>query len=234
MDLPDTEIDWTAYMQQIQLYLKGETNYANIKGDTGPLVYPGLHVYIYRALHAVTDHGNDIFRGQLVFALLYLISLSAVMATYRQAKVPPYIYPLLIMSKRLHSIFMLRMFNDCFTVLFLFLAIYSFQRRWWHVGSLFYSCGLGVKMNLLLVLPPLGFIFLQALGIDRSVTQTLLISQTQVSFIPCRQTETPWADRNQRACLHMSLCGRIGGLTLAMPFSWTGNSSTSGRLTGGS
>jgi alpha-1,3-mannosyltransferase len=74
-------------MQHIELYLKGETNYANINGETGPLVYPGLHVYVYRALHALTDHGRDIFRGQIIFALLYLVSLATVMATYRRAKV---------------------------------------------------------------------------------------------------------------------------------------------------
>ena len=34
----DTEIDWTAYMQQIRGYSLGERNYLKIKGDTGPLV----------------------------------------------------------------------------------------------------------------------------------------------------------------------------------------------------
>lgn len=34
----DTEIDWETYMIHIQLYLKGERNYGNITGPTGPLV----------------------------------------------------------------------------------------------------------------------------------------------------------------------------------------------------
>ncbi len=38
--IPDTEIDWKAYMQQIAQYRSGERDYALIKGDTGPLVYP--------------------------------------------------------------------------------------------------------------------------------------------------------------------------------------------------
>ena len=35
---PDTEIDWETYMYQVELYIKGERNYANISGPTGPLV----------------------------------------------------------------------------------------------------------------------------------------------------------------------------------------------------
>lgn len=99
----------------------------------------------------------------------------------RRRKAPPYVFPLLILSKRLHSIFILRLFNDCFTVFFLFLALYFYQKRSWTLGSTFFTCGLGVKMNVLLVLPALGFIFLQGIGIDKSVTQGILISQAQVN-----------------------------------------------------
>ena len=74
-------------MQQVKLYLKGERNYYNIEGDTGPLVYPGLHVYIYRSLYALTGHGENILVGQIIFALLYLTTLAIAMACYRRAKV---------------------------------------------------------------------------------------------------------------------------------------------------
>jgi alpha-1,3-mannosyltransferase len=83
----DTEIDWTTYMQHIEIYLKGEKDYEFIQGDTGPLVYPGLHVYIYRVLYALTDHGKNIFAAQIIFMALYLATLTLVMACYRQAKV---------------------------------------------------------------------------------------------------------------------------------------------------
>lgn len=33
-----TEIDWSTYMQQVQLVEKGERDYSRIQGDTGPLV----------------------------------------------------------------------------------------------------------------------------------------------------------------------------------------------------
>ena len=83
----DTEIDWIAYMQQVKQYLDGERDYMVIKGDTGPLVYPAAHVYIYTGLYRLTDGGKDIKRAQIIFMGLYLGVLSLVMACYRKAKV---------------------------------------------------------------------------------------------------------------------------------------------------
>lgn len=180
--IPYTEIDWVAYMQQVKLYLKGERNYYNIEGDTGPLVYPGLHVYIYRSLYALTGHGENILVGQIIFALLYLTTLAIAMACYRRAKVPPYVFPLLILSKRLHSIYMLRLFNDCFAVLFLWLAINYYQKRNWYLGTALISCGIGVKMSVLLSIPGVAFILLQSCGLERCVTMALLVAQTQGLF----------------------------------------------------
>ncbi|CAM9902486.1 unnamed protein product, partial [Hapterophycus canaliculatus] len=45
--LQDTEIDWVAYMQEVEGFLSGERNYLNLRGDTGPLVYPAGFVYAY-------------------------------------------------------------------------------------------------------------------------------------------------------------------------------------------
>ena len=73
-------------MQQIALYRSGERDYANIKGQTGPLVYPAGHVAIYDALYQLTDQGTNIFRAQCIFTVTYLASLSMVMACYRQTK----------------------------------------------------------------------------------------------------------------------------------------------------
>ena len=36
---PDTEIDWVAYMQEVEGFINGTWNYTELKGDTGPLVY---------------------------------------------------------------------------------------------------------------------------------------------------------------------------------------------------
>lgn len=167
-------------MQQITQYLAGERNYVKVYGDTGPLVYPAAHVYIYRFLHYLTNEGRDIRTAQLIFTALYLSSLTLVMLCYRQAKVPPYIFPLLVLSKRLHSVFLLRLFNDCFAVFFLFAAIYAYQKRMWTIGLLMYSVGLGIKMSLLLALPAVGMVLWHAVGRGRALKQAVLMAQVQV------------------------------------------------------
>ena len=85
----DTEIDWVAYMQQIQQYINGERDYAMIKGDTGPLVYPAMHVYIYRGLYEITQSGRNILLAQVCFSTLYIINLSLAMLCYIEAEVCP-------------------------------------------------------------------------------------------------------------------------------------------------
>jgi alpha-1,3-mannosyltransferase len=74
-------------MQQIALYLKGERDYLKISGDTGPLVYPGAHVWIYKQLYRLTDEGRDVQRAQYIFALVYLGTLAVVMRCYARARV---------------------------------------------------------------------------------------------------------------------------------------------------
>jgi alpha-1,3-mannosyltransferase len=87
---------------------------------------------------------------------------------------------MLILSKRLHSIFVLRLFNDCFAVFFLWVAIYIFQRRIWTLGSMAYSFGLGVKMSLLLALPAIGVMLFLARGVQASLKQVWLMFQLQI------------------------------------------------------
>lgn len=92
-------------------------------------------------------------------------------------------FPLLIMSKRLHSIFMLRCFNDCFAVLGLFTAIFCYQRDYWHLGSFIFATGMNVKMSLLLPLPAMGILMIQKLGSREAMTHAMIIFQTTVCAI---------------------------------------------------
>lgn len=85
--MADTEIDWKAYMEQVQQYIDGERDYTKIKGGTGPLVYPAAHVIIYWVLYHITDQGRNILLAQRVFGVLYLGTISVVMSCYRRAKV---------------------------------------------------------------------------------------------------------------------------------------------------
>ncbi|KAF2129311.1 glycosyltransferase family 58 protein [Dothidotthia symphoricarpi CBS 119687] len=180
--IPYTEIDWKSYMEQIAIYLKGERDYRKIEGATGPLVYPGAHVWVFKQLYALTDGGDNVLLAQYLFALLYLITLAVVFQCYQKAKVPPYVFPLLVLSKRLHSIFMLRCFNDCFALLGMFLAIFCYQRNQWHLGSFFYSTGLNIKMSLLLPLPAIGLIMIQKLGGREAMTQAMIMLQVSILY----------------------------------------------------
>ena len=74
-------------MEQVSQFLSGERDYTRIKGGTGPLVYPAGHVYIYTGLYYLTERGEDIFMAQQLFAMLFIATLTIVMACYWQAKV---------------------------------------------------------------------------------------------------------------------------------------------------
>ena len=51
----------------------------------------------------------------------------------------------------MHSIFVLRLFNDCFAMLFAYVAVLLFQSRRWVLGAAAFSLGVSVKMNVLLM-----------------------------------------------------------------------------------
>ena len=80
-------------MQQVEQFLAGERNYPSIKGATGPLVYPAIHVYAYSGLYYLTDHGKNILLAQCIFAALYLCALCLAMCCYRKAGVGTIVKP---------------------------------------------------------------------------------------------------------------------------------------------
>ena len=94
---------------------------------------------------------------------------------------PPYLFPLLILSKRLHSLFVLRLFNDCFAAGALFVAIYAYQKRMWTIGSIAFSLGVGVKMSLLLALPGVLMVLGQGMEVNRALRNGAIMAQIQVS-----------------------------------------------------
>ena len=117
-------------------------------------MYPAGFVYVYAALAKVT--GGNIFTGQIIFIGVYVVHLAVVLAVYVRARVvPPWILPVLCLSKRVHSIFVLRLFNDCVASLFAYLALLLLQSRRWVLGAAVLSAGVSVKMNVLLMVPPL-------------------------------------------------------------------------------
>merc|ERR1719412_3130882 len=73
-----TEIDWVAYMQEVEGVKNGTYDYSLLKGDTGPLVYPAGFVWIFTGLYYLTQSGTNIKLAQCFFAVLYLVTLALV------------------------------------------------------------------------------------------------------------------------------------------------------------
>ncbi|XP_023640551.1 dol-P-Man:Man(5)GlcNAc(2)-PP-Dol alpha-1,3-mannosyltransferase isoform X2 [Capsella rubella] len=142
--VPYTKIDWDAYMSQVSGFLGGERDYGNLKGDTGPLVYPAGFLYVYSAVQNLT--GGQVYSAQTDVVPWWALSL-------------------LCLSKRIHSIFVLRLFNDCFAMTLLHASVALFLYRKWHLGMVFFSGAVSIKMNVLLYAPPLLLLLLKAMHI---------------------------------------------------------------------
>jgi len=65
-------------------------------------------------------------------------------------------------SKRVHSIFMLRLFNDAPAMILLYVSVFYFMKSRWKIGCVFFSLGVSIKMNVLLFAPGLLLLLLQA------------------------------------------------------------------------
>ena len=199
--VPYTEIDWQAYMEEVEFVLDGERDYLRIRGGTGPLVYPAGFVYLFVALRVLTHQGTDIRRAQYLLAGMYLVTQAAVLRVYHhctrtairrqgpasttassasshESTTPQLLQQAhtvwswrvamacLCCSKRLHSIFVLRLFNDGPTMMLLYLSMCCFVTphlpSWkWSMGCFLFSLAVSVKMNVLLFAPGLLLLLLQ-------------------------------------------------------------------------
>lgn len=132
------------------------------------------------ALYHLTDEGRDILFGQILFAVLYLVTLAVVMVCYRQSGAPPYLFPLLVLSKRLHSVFVLRLFNDGLAVCAMWIAILLFQNKKWTAGVTAWTVGVGIKMTLLLLAPAIAVVTVLSLSLVPSIRLGILALLIQV------------------------------------------------------
>ena len=100
----DTEIDWIAYMEEVEGYLKyNQLDYSMLRGQTGPLVYPAGFVWIFSVLYYLTDEGTNILRAQYIFAVFHSAFLAVVLLLYKQfaptLKMPPWSLLILFLSR---------------------------------------------------------------------------------------------------------------------------------------
>ena len=128
--------------------MQSNYNYTELRGGTGPLVYPAGFVYMFSGLYWATDLGANVWRAQLIFTFFYIATFATVAAIYAKAAPTaaadgrgfhPLLLGTLCISKRVHSIFVLRLFNDGPTMLLLYIAVLCFVHRRWTIGCVIFS-----------------------------------------------------------------------------------------------
>ncbi|XP_038975251.1 dol-P-Man:Man(5)GlcNAc(2)-PP-Dol alpha-1,3-mannosyltransferase-like isoform X1 [Phoenix dactylifera] len=177
--VPYTKIDWDAYMSQVDGFLGGGRDYTKLEGDTGPLVYPAGFLYVYSAIKFIT--GGQVFPAQILFGILYIVNLGIILLIYiKNDTLPWWGLGLLCLSKRIHSIFILRLFNDCFamTLLHCSLALLLYQK--WHLALIIFSGAVSIKMNVLLYAPSLFLLMLKGMTIQGVFSALLGAASLQI------------------------------------------------------
>ena len=151
-------------------------------GQTGPLVYPAMHLYIYTLFYFLTSRGSDIRLAQFVFIGIYMLTLWLVLRLYSKTrKIPPYVVVLSVFtSYRIHSIYSLRLFNDPVAMMLLYAALNLFMDRKWHIGSFVFSLAVGTKMNILLFAPAILIFYITSLGYTQTIVQLAICGITQI------------------------------------------------------
>lgn len=84
---------------------------------------------------------EDVRPAQYVFFGVYLVNLILVATIYYKAKYPQVLLIPLTLSKRLHSIYLLRLFNDPLAMVIFYasvVAMMSGGNKGWRVGTVLY------------------------------------------------------------------------------------------------
>lgn len=179
-----TEIDFQTYIGQAALFLAGERDYTKLdpEGGSGPCVYPAAHLYVFSFFHWLTGGGKNILPAQNVFAGLLTANNLIVALLYREAGMPPIAVLPLVLSKRIYSIFLLRMYNDPIAIFGVYGAMLAAVRGRWKWSAVLFSLGLGVKMNVLLFLPGLAAAVFYYRGLPGAVSYVAMIAFVQIGI----------------------------------------------------
>ena len=83
--------------------------------------------------------------AQYLFAIFYMATITLVFRLLiRTKKVPAYVLAIIsLTSRRIHSIYVLRLFNDPIAMLLLYGALNMFCDGWWTIGSILYRYVIG-------------------------------------------------------------------------------------------
>lgn len=99
----------------------------------------------------------------------------------KSRKVPPYVLVIsAFTSYRIHSIYVLRLFNDPIAILLLYAALNAYIDGKWSLGSVLLSLGVSIKMNVLLFAPAILLLFIVNLGYVKTAIQLLICGIIQL------------------------------------------------------
>lgn len=145
-------------------------------------MYPAGFVYIYTIFYYLTNRGQNIRIAQYVFVGIYLLQMYLVLRIYTKSrKVPPYVMVIsAFTSYRIHSIYVLRLFNDSIAILFLYIALNLYLSERWTLASIFLSLGVSVKMNILLFAPAILLFYIVNLGYTKTIKQLAICAGVQL------------------------------------------------------
>ena len=130
----------------------------------------------------MTSFGTNLKLAQYIFLCIYIFQMYLSFRIYRfTQKVPPYAIILCTLtSYRIHSIYVLRLFNDPIAVLLFYVSLNLFLANDWMLGSVFYSLAVSVKMNILLYAPCLLVAYLTNLSLRQTVINLAICAFVQL------------------------------------------------------
>lgn len=85
-------------------------------------------------------------------------------------------------SYRIHSIYVLRLFNDPIAILFAYASFYALLMKRHYISSILFSIAISVKMNILLFAPAYALVFYEDLGLMRSIRYGTVSFVTQLAL----------------------------------------------------
>jgi alpha-1,3-mannosyltransferase len=128
---------------------------------------------------------------QVIFVALYTVAQGLAMRLYIKSGVmPPWSLILLTLSKRLHSIYVLRLFNDCWAIALALAATNLLLETRWAVAICVFSLAVSIKMNVLLFAP--GVLVVCLLVCASSLFCLCGTSHPDSGFLNMRRA-IPWA-----------------------------------------
>lgn len=177
LKVPYVNIDWETYMVQAEGVLQGQRDYSRLAGPTGPIAYPAGFCWTFAAFRYFE---LGVAQGQVLFIVIYMTSVGVLLEVYRKAGAPGWLMVLLMLSKRVHSVYVLRLFNDGIAQLFLYLSLLLFLQHRRVCFAIAYSVAVSIKMHPLLYCPAVGLSLVLSGGWAHALFLIMLMFLVQV------------------------------------------------------